>query len=75
VVIPNVCKHLIAQFETADIAYRQGRINHIGQTGQMPGASRFWGPRAWISKHCFTGFYVLRLFTTRQNCRVFDDRV
>ena len=28
----------------------------IGQTGQMPGASRFWGPRVWISKHCFTGF-------------------
>jgi len=28
----------------------------IGQTGQMPGASHFWGPRAWISKHSFTGF-------------------
>jgi len=28
----------------------------IGQTGQMPGASRFWGPRVWISKHSFSGF-------------------
>jgi len=26
----------------------------IGQTGQMPGASRFWGPRLSISKHSFT---------------------
>ena len=30
----------------------------IGQTGQMPGASRCWGPRAWISKHSFTGFEI-----------------
>jgi len=28
----------------------------IGQTGQIPGASSCWGPRAWISKHSFTGF-------------------
>jgi len=25
----------------------------IGQTGQMPRASRIWGPRAWMSKHSF----------------------
>ena len=43
----------------------------IGQTGQMPRASRFWGPRAWIPKHSFTGFSYFRLFTTRQNCRGF----
>jgi len=30
----------------------------IGQTRQMPRASRFWGPRAWIWKHCFTGFLM-----------------
>jgi len=28
----------------------------IEQTGQMLGALRFWGPRAWMSKHTFTGF-------------------
>jgi len=28
----------------------------IGQTGQMPEASRFWGTCAWISKHSFNGF-------------------
>jgi len=28
-------------------------------------------PRAWISKHFFTGFACFRLFTTRQNCRAF----
>jgi len=28
----------------------------IEQTGQMPGASHFWGLRAWMSKHSFTGF-------------------
>jgi len=32
---------------------------NIGQTGQMPGASRFWGPRSWISKYSFTGFSCL----------------
>ena len=43
----------------------------IGQTGQMPGASPFWGPHAWISKHSFTVFHSVRLFTMRQNCRAF----
>jgi len=28
----------------------------IGQIGQMPAASRLWGPHAWILKHSFTGF-------------------
>jgi len=27
-----------------------------GQTGQLPGASRFWGPRARIPKHSLTAF-------------------
>ena len=43
----------------------------IGQTGQMPGASRFWGPGAWISKSPLMVFHVFKLFTTRQNCRAF----
>jgi len=30
----------------------------IGQTGQMPGASRFWGPRASIPKHSVTVFLM-----------------
>jgi len=37
----------------------------------MLGASHFWGPRTWISKHSFTGFHVLRLLTMQQNCRAF----
>ena len=28
----------------------------IGQTRQIAGDLRFWVPRAWISKHSFTGF-------------------
>jgi len=28
----------------------------IGQTGQMPVASKFWGPRPWISKDSFPSF-------------------
>jgi len=33
----------------------------IGQTGKMPGASRFWWSRAWISKHSLLDFQVFRL--------------
>jgi len=37
----------------------------IGQAGKCP------GPRAWISKHSFTGFSFFRLFTTHQIWRAF----
>jgi len=46
------------------------RINHWG-TGQMLGASRFWGPGACLSKHSFADFSCFKLFSMRQNCRAF----
>ena len=41
------------------------------QNGQMSGASHFWEPRAWISKHSFTDFSYFSLLTTPQNWRAF----
>jgi len=41
-------------FLTAPATVRAGLT--IEQTGQMPGASRSRGPRAWLSKHSFTVF-------------------
>ena len=46
----------------------------IGQIGQMPGASCFWGARAFggLELECqntpFLVFHVFRLFTTRKDC-------
>ena len=42
----------------------------IGQTVQMPGASRFWAPLEHQNTPLLV-FHVFRLFTTRQNCRAF----
>jgi len=44
----------------------------IGQTGQMPGASCFWGPRALNQNTPLLVFHIFRLFMTHQNCRAFD---
>jgi len=44
----------------------------IGQSGQMAGASSFWGLALEYPNTPLLDFHLFRLFTTRQNCRAFQ---
>ena len=48
---------------------RQGRINHWANRANARGLALEYQNTALLT------FHVIRLFTTRQNCRVFDDCV